>query len=315
MTLFIIRRILAMVLVLFAVSVLVFSIFNVIPGGDPAVRMAGKNPTDTQIAAIREEWGFNESVPTQYVRTMQKVFNGDLISYSTQENVIDRIVDGIPRTLSLAAGAAVLMLLGGIALGTLSALKPNSLSDRLINGFAVIGISLPVFWLGSVVSYYLGSKAGLIPPGSYVPISEGGIGQWAYHLLAPWIVLAVLFIGIYSRVLRGDLVDALRSDHVRTARAKGLGERQVITKHGLRTALIPMITLWGLDVGLLIGGGAVLTETVFDIDGVGAYFADSVGTLDVPPVLAITLFGAVVIVVLNALIDILYAFLDPRIRR
>ena len=315
MILFIIRRILAMVLVLFAVSVLVFTIFNVIPDGDPAVRMAGKNPTDTQIAAIRKEWGFDEPVTTQYVKTMEKVFDGSLISYSTRENVTDRIIDGLPRTLALAAGAAVLMLLGGIALGTLSALRPNSLLDGIINGFAVVGISLPVFWLGSVVSYYLGSKAGIFPAGGYVSIQDGGVAQWAWHLLAPWIVLAILFIGIYSRVLRGDLVDALRSDHVRTARAKGLSERRVITKHGLRTALIPMITLWGLDVGLLIGGGAVLTETVFDINGVGAYFADSVGTLDVPPVLAITLFGAVVIVVLNALIDILYAFLDPRIRR
>lgn len=312
---FILRRIVAMVLVLFAVSVLVFAIFNVIPGDDPAVRMAGKNPTATQIEAIRKEWGFDQSLPTQYVKTMEKVFSGDLISYSTRENVVDRIKEGIPRTAALAFGAAIFMLLGGIALGTLSALKPNSKSDRVINGFAVIGISLPVFWLGSMVSYYLGSKAGIIPAGGYVEISEGGIGQWAWHLVAPWIVLAVLFIGIYSRVLRGDLVDALRSDHVRTARAKGLDERRVITRHGLRTALIPMITLWGLDVGLLLGGGAVLTETVFDLDGVGAYFADSIGTLDVPPVLAVTLFGAFVIVVLNAIIDILYAFLDPRIRR
>lgn len=312
---FILRRIVAMVLVLFAVSVLVFAIFNVIPGDDPAVRMAGKNPTATQIEAIRKEWGFDQSLPTQYVKTMEKVFSGDLISYSTRENVVDRIKEGIPRTAALAFGAAIFMLLGGIALGTLSALKPNSKSDRVINGFAVIGISLPVFWLGSMVSYYLGSKAGIIPAGGYVEISEGGVGQWAWHLVAPWIVLAVLFIGIYSRVLRGDLVDALRSDHVRTARAKGLDERRVITRHGLRTALIPMITLWGLDVGLLLGGGAVLTETVFDLDGVGAYFADSIGTLDVPPVLAVTLFGAFVIVVLNAIIDILYAFLDPRIRR
>lgn len=312
---FILRRILAMVLVLFAVSVLVFAIFNVIPGDDPAVRMAGKSPTATQIEAIRKEWGFDESLPTQYVKTMQKVFSGELISYSTRENVVDRIKEGIPRTAALTFGAAFFMLLGGIALGTLSALKPNSKSDRIINGFAVVGISLPVFWLGSMVSYYLGSKAGIIPAGGYVEVSEGGVGQWAWHLIAPWLVLAVLFIGIYSRVLRGDLVDALRSDHVRTARAKGLGEQRVVVKHGLRTALIPMITLWGLDVGLLLGGGAVLTETVFDLDGVGAYFADSIGTLDVPPVLAVTMFGAFVIVILNAIIDVLYAFLDPRIRR
>jgi peptide/nickel transport system permease protein len=250
----------------------------------------------------------------QYVKTMQKVFSGDLISYSTRENVTERIVEGLPRTAALAAGSAILMLLGGIVLGVFSALRPNSTADRAINGFAVVGISLPVMWLGAVVTYY-GSQLGIVPNGGYVEISEGGFGQWFWHLIGPWVVLSILFIGIYSRVLRGDLVDALRSDHVRTARAKGLSERRVIGRHGLRTALIPMLTLWGLDVGLLLAGGAVITETVFDLDGVGAYFADSVGTLDVPPVLAITLLGAFIIVVLNAIIDILYAVIDPRIRR
>ncbi len=314
MIVFIIKRLAAMVLVLFAVSVLVFTIFNVIPGDDPAVRMAGKNPTETQIEAIRKEWGFDKSVPVQYVTTMKKVFSGDLISYSTRENVVDRIVEGIPRTVALTIGAAILMLLGGVLLGVFSALRPNSAADRTINGVAVVGISLPVMWLGSVVAYY-GSQLGLVPNGGYVEISEGGFGQWFWHLIAPWTVLSILFVGIYSRVLRGDMVETLRSDHVRTARAKGLPERAVISRHGLRLALIPMLTLWGLDVGLLLGGGAVITESVFNLDGVGAYFADSVGTLDVPPVLAITLFGATVIVVLNAIIDILYAFLDPRIRR
>lgn len=314
MIVFIIKRLIAMVLVLFAVSVLVFAIFNVIPGDDPAVRMAGKNPTEVQIEAIRRDWGFDKPVTTQYVKTMEKVFSGDLISYSTRENVVQRIKEGLPRTIALTVGSAILMLLGGVALGVFSALKPNSAADRVINGFAVIGISLPVMWLGAMVTYY-GSQLGIVPNGGYVEISQGGLGQWFWHLISPWIVLSILFVGIYSRVLRGDMVDVLRSDHVRTARAKGLSERRVISKHGLRLALIPMLTLWGLDVGLLLGGGAVLTETVFDLDGVGAYFADSVGTLDVPPVLAITLFGAVIIVVLNAIIDILYAILDPRIRR
>ncbi|MBJ7472835.1 MAG: ABC transporter permease, partial [Solirubrobacteraceae bacterium] len=173
MTGFIIKRLMAMVLVIFAVSVLVFTIFNVIPGGDPAVRMAGKNPTNVQIEAIRREWGFDDSLPVQYVTMMEKVLTGDLISYSSRENVVDRIVDGLPRTFALTAGAAFFMLLGGIALGTLSALKPHSTSDRLINGVAVIGISLPVMWLGGVVSYY-GSQIGIVPNGGYVEISEGG---------------------------------------------------------------------------------------------------------------------------------------------
>ena len=310
---FAVRRLLGMIAVLFAVSVLTFVIFNVIPNGDPAIRMAGKTPTVTQVAAIRRDWGFNKSLPVQYGDMMKHVFSGDLISYTTRENVLDRIKQGLPATLFLAAGAAILMLLGGIALGTLSALRPNSFLDRVINGFAVVGISLPVLVLGAFASYYLGSKAGIFPSGGYVPISQG-VGQWAWHLLLPCIVLAVLFIGVYSRVLRGDLVDALRSDHVRTARAKGVPERQVLIKHALRTSLIPTISLWGLDVALLLGGGAVLTETVFDLHGVGEYFADSIRTLDVPPVMAITLFGAALIVIFNTVIDIVYALLDPRIR-
>ena len=314
MTTFILKRLAGMVAVIFAVSVLTFLIFNVIPNGDPAIRMAGKNPTVTQVEAIRKEWGFDKSLPTQYATTMKKVFSGDLISYANREDVVQRIRDGLPHTMSLAAGAALLMLLGGIALGALSALRANSFADRSVNAFAVVGISMPVFWIGAIASYYLGSKAGIFPAGGYVSIEEGGVGQWIYHLIMPCVVLSVLFIGIYSRVLRGDLIDALRSDHVRTARAKGLSERRVLVRHALRTALIPMITLWGLDVGLLLGGGAVLTESVFDLNGVGQYLADSIRTLDVPPVLAITLLGSTVIVVLNTLIDILYAVLDPRIR-
>ncbi|MEH3054306.1 MAG: ABC transporter permease [Patulibacter minatonensis] len=311
---FIIRRLGSMVLVLFAVSVLIFVIFNVIPSNDPAVRMAGKNPTPTQIEAIRRDWGFDKPVTTQYVRMIEKTFNGELISYSNRQNVTERIKEGLPRTLSLTFFSSLFMLLGGILLGMLGALKPNSKSDRAVNAFAVTGISLPVFWTGSLASYYLGSKAGVIPAGGYVEISEGGVLQWFWHLLAPSIVISLLFIGIYSRVVRGDLLDALRADYVRTAEAKGLSRRRVVVRHALRNALIPMITLWGLDVAITLGGGAVLTETVFDLDGVGAYLAESVQTLDVPPVLAITMFGAIAVVVMNALVDILYAYLDPRIR-
>lgn len=314
MTGFIIRRLGSMVLVLFAVSVLVFAIFNVIPSGDPAQRMAGKNPRPEQVEAIRKEWGFDKPVTTQYVTMMEKTFSGDLMSYTNRENVVDRIKEGLPRTLSLTLFSSLFMLIGGVALGMLSALRPNTFADRAINAVAVVGISMPVFWIGALMSYYLGSKAGLIPPGGYESIADGGILGWFWHLLAPSLAIAFLFIGIYSRVLRGDLLDALRADYVRTAEAKGLSRRRVVVRHALRNALIPMVTLFGLDVAITLGGGAVLTETVFDLDGVGAYLAEATRTLDVPPVLAITLFGAVAVVVMNALVDILYAYLDPRIR-
>jgi len=310
---FIVRRLIQMVLVMFSVSVLTFLIFNVIPNGDPAVRMAGKQPTETQIQAIREEWGFDEPLHVQYLTTMEKVFTGDLVSYTTQLDVVDQIVQGIPRTLSLAVGAAILWMLFAVALGLYSAMKAGRFADRFLTVLALIGISMPVFWLGALMNYYLGFKAGIFPNGGYVELTEDPI-DWAYHLVMPWVALSVLFIGIYSRVLRSNVLDTMNEDYVRTARAKGLSERRILVRHVLRNSLIPIVTLWGLDFGLVVGGGAILTETVFDLEGVGQFAADAIGQLDVPPVLAITMFVAFFVVLLNAIVDILYAVLDPRVR-
>jgi peptide/nickel transport system permease protein len=311
---FIVRRVVGMVVVMFAVSVLTFLIFNVIPNGDPADRMAGKNSTPVQIAAIKKEWGFDKPLPTQYVTTMEKVFTGDLVSYANQTNVIDEIKRGIPRTFALAIGAALLWFAAGVALGLYTAMRAGRFSDRLVTVLALIGVSMPVFWLGALASYYLGFKAGLFPNGGYSEIGENGLWEWVNHMILPWVVLATLFVGVYSRVLRSNVLDTINDDYVRTARAKGLTERRVMIHHVLRNSLIPVVTLWGLDFGAVLGGGAILTESVFDLQGVGQYFAESVGALDVPPILAVTLFGAFFIVLLNTLVDILYATLDPRIR-
>jgi peptide/nickel transport system permease protein len=310
---FIVRRILQMVLVMFAVSVLTFLIFNVIPNGDPAERMAGKQPTESQIEAIRREWGFDDPIYVQYVTTMKKVFSGDLQSYFTQLDVGEEIAKGLPRTLSLAIGAAILWMFVAVCFGLYSAVKAGKFADRFLTILALIGISIPVFWIGALMNYYLGFKAGIFPNGGYVELTEDPI-DWAYHLILPWTALAILFIGFYSRVLRSNVLDTINEDYVRTARAKGLGERQIMIRHVLRNSMIPIITLWGLDFGAVLGGGAILTETVFDLQGVGQYAADSIGQLDVPPVLAVTLFAAFFIVLLNAVVDILYAYLDPRIR-
>ena len=310
---FAVRRLIQMVLVMFSVSVLTFLIFNVIPNGDPAVRMAGKQPTENQIQAIREEWGFDEPLHIQYLTTMEKVFTGDLVSYTTQLDVVDQIAQGIPRTLSLAIGSAILWMVCAVALGLYSAMRAGGFADRFLTVLALIGISMPVFWVGALMNYYLGFKAGIFPNGGYVELTEDPL-DWAYHLIMPWVALSLLFIGIYSRVLRSNVLDTMGEDYVRTARAKGLPERQVLIKHVLRNSLIPVVTLWGLDFGLVVGGGAILTETVFDLDGVGQFAADSIGQLDVPPVLAITMFTAFFVVVLNAIVDILYAVLDPRVR-
>jgi peptide/nickel transport system permease protein len=310
---FVARRLAQMVLVLFAVSVLTFLVFNVIPNGDPAVRMAGKSPTDSDLRAIRAAWGFDDPLPAQYVRTMENVFTGKAVSYFTDLNVSDEIARGLPRTLSLAIGAALLWMLGAMALGTFGARRAGTLADRLTSVLALTGVSLPVFWLGAMLAHFLGYKAGLFPNGGYVPLTEDPL-DWAYHLLLPWLTLAVLFVGLYSRVLRSNMLDAMGEDHVRTARAKGLPEKQVMRRHVLRNSLIPVVTLWGLDFGALVAGGAILVETVFDLQGVGQYAAESVRQLDVPPVLATTMFLAFFVVLMNAVVDILYAYLDPRIR-
>ena len=307
------RRFLSMILVLFAVSAVTFLIFNVIPHGDPAERMAGKIPTETNNAAIREEWGFNDNVFVQYATMMKKVFTGDLESYFTQLNVGEEIRRGLPATLSLAIGAAIMWLTIAIAIGLYSAMRAGRVADRLLTGLALVGVSLPVFWVGALMNHYLGSKLGLFPDGGYVKLTDNPF-DWLAHMILPWTALSLLFIGFYSRVLRSNVLDTINEDYVRTARAKGLSERRVMVRHVLRNSLIPVVTLWGLDFGFVLGGGAVLTETVFDLQGVGQYAAEAIAQLDQPPVLAVTLFAAFFIVVVNAVVDIVYAALDPRIR-
>ena len=310
---FAIRRIGQMLVVLFAVSVLTFMIFNVIPGGDPALRMAGRQPDPGQLERIRQDWGFDEPVYVQYVETMKKTFSGDLISYSTQQDVLDEMRKRIPRTFALAIGAAIMWMAFSIAIGLFTAVRAGKFSDRLLTILALIGISMPVFWIGALMNYYLGFKWGLFPNGGYVPFTEDP-WEWFYHLLMPWTALSILFIGVYSRVLRSNVLDTMSDDFVRTARAKGVGERQVLLKHVLRNSLVPIVTLWGLDFGAVLGGATILTETVFDLQGVGQYAAESVDQLDVPPVLAITMFGAFFIVFFSTIVDIMYAALDPRVR-
>jgi peptide/nickel transport system permease protein len=310
---FVARRLIGMVIVLFAISVLTFLIFNVIPNGDPAERIAGHNASPAQVERIRHIWGFDRSLPVQYVKTMQQIFSGDLVSYSTHINVVNEIKTDLPHTLSLAIGAAIMWMLFAIALGLYSAMRVGKFSDRLLTVLALIGISMPVFWVGALMNYYLGFKLGIFPNGGYVNLTDNP-AQWAYHLILPWTALSLLFIGVYSRVLRSNILDTINEDFVRTARAKGISERRVLIRHVLRNSLIPIVSLWGLDFGAVIGGGAILTETVFNLRGVGQYAADSVSTLDVPPVLTITILGAFFIVLLNTIVDIAYAYLDPRIR-
>jgi peptide/nickel transport system permease protein len=309
---FVLRRVAGMVAVLFAISVIVFLIFNVIPNSDPAQRMAGKEASPTLIASINEEWGFDDPLPQQYLTMMRKVFTGDLISYEGQEDVDERIVEGIPATFSLCIGAAVIWMFFGILFGYLSAVRAGGLLDKVLTIVAVAGISIPVFWLGAIFLNYLTYQLELFPSSEYVPLSEDPI-EWVSHLILPWVTLAIVYVGLYSRVLRSNMLDAMGEDYVRTARAKGLSERRVMTRHVLRNSLAPIITLFGLDFGALLGG-AILVEAVFDLEGIGLYTYESLINFDLPPVMAVVLFGAFFVVLFNTLVDIAYAYLDPRVK-
>lgn len=308
---FVIRRLAGMVAVLFAVSLITFGIFNVIPA-DPAQNLAGKTATPALIAGIEEEWGFNDPLPEQYVTMMGKIFSGDLISYQGRENVNERIVEGIPATFSLCVGAAAIWMFFGILFGYLSAVRAGGLLDRALTMVAVTGISIPVFWLAAILLNYLTYQVELLPSGGYVEFVENPL-EWAEHLILPWVTLAIVYVGIYSRVLRSNMLDAMNEDYVRTARAKGLNERRVMTRHVLRNSLIPIVTLFGLDFGALLGG-AIVVEAVFSLNGIGQYAYESLINTDLPPIMAIVLFGAFFVVLFNALVDIAYAWLDPRIR-
>jgi peptide/nickel transport system permease protein len=315
MAVFVIRRIAGMVLVLFAVSFITYLIFVQIPGGDPAQRIAGKTATAANIADIRHKLGLDQPFYTQYADMMKAIFEQKLVSYQSQLNVVGQIKAGLPATFSLAIGAGIIWLFFGILVGTIAAVTAGRLSDRLITVLALIGISMPVFWLGIVARYLLADNhpLGIFPDSGYVPITKSPV-QWLYHLILPWFVLAVLFIGFYGRVLRSTILDTINEDYVRTARAKGISYRQLLVRHVLRNSLIPIVTLFGLDFAAILGGAAILTETVFNLQGVGQYAAMSITTLDLPPIMAVTIYATFFIVIFNFLVDLLYAWLDPRIR-
>jgi peptide/nickel transport system permease protein len=310
---FIVRRLFSMLVVLIAISILTFLIFQAIPNGKPEDRMAGRLSTPETVAAIREDWGFDKPLYVQYYRTMKLIFTGEVISYTQQVNVVDQIKLDLPATLSLAIGASLIWLFLGIVVGVISAVTAGRFTDRFVTVLALIGVSTPVFFIGAMLLYLLAYKWQVFPNGDYVGVTDNP-WEWVKHLILPWTALSVLFIGVYSRVLRSTMLDTMHEDFVRTARAKGLSERQVLRRHVLRNSLIPVISLWGLDFAAVIGGGAILTESVFNLHGVGQYAATSVQALDVPPVLVIVMFGSFFVVFLSAITDIIYAVLDPRIR-
>jgi peptide/nickel transport system permease protein len=310
---FAVRRLASAILLLFATSIVVFGIFEVIPSYNPARAIAGRNATQTTVDEVSHKFGFDKPVYFQYGKTMELIFTGQVIDYQDNLNVDSQFASRFPITVSLVVPAALIWLAGAIVLGSISALRVGGIADRGLMVAAIVGVSIPVFLLAAVLLYLFAFKLSWFPNTGYVQFGSNPL-QWAYHLFLPWVSIAVLSIGFYSRVLRSNLLDMVNEDFVRTARAKGLTQRQVFSRHVLRNSLMPIITMFGLDFATLLGGAALVTETVFNLPGVGQYEAQAIGNLDVPPILVGAMFTAFFVVLFGALSDIIYAVLDPRIR-
>ena len=310
---FIARRLASAVLLLVATSIVVFGIFEVIPSYNPARAIAGREATAVTVAQISAKFGFDKPFYVQYWNTMKLIFTGQIIDYQDNLQVVSQFVHRFPVTLSLVVPAAVIWMAVAIVLGSVSALRAGGWLDRGLTVAAVTGVSIPVFLLAATLLYLFAFRLSWFPNTGYVQFGTNP-GQWAYHLVLPWLAIAVLFIGFYSRVLRSNALDVINQDYVRTARAKGLTARQVFVRHVLRNSLMPIVTLFGLDFATLLGGAALVTETVFNLPGIGQYEANAIGQLDVPPILVGAMFTAFFVVLFSALSDIVYALLDPRIR-
>ena len=316
---YIVRRLLWVVVVLVVITLAAFVIFYVIPPGDPAVLFAGRQPTPQTLDAVREQLGLDKPVYVQYGRFAKNLFFGDEYgwpgfgqSFTTRTPVRELVFGKVWVTLQLAIGAAVIWLLIGVPIGVISALKRRSIFDRAAMGFALVGVSAPVFWLGLLSLYVFSYKLHWAPGTGYFAFQDGPF-QWFTHFLMPWFVLAILFAAFYARMVRGNMIETMSEDYIRTARAKGLPERQVVMKHGLRSSLTPVVTMVGLDFGQLVGG-AIVTERIFNLPGLGNYTVDAVFRNDLPVVMAVVVFAALGITIMNLIVDIVYAYLDPRVR-
>jgi peptide/nickel transport system permease protein len=317
---YIIRRVLWAILVLLIVVFLTYMIFFLLPAGDPAVRLAGKQQTPQILAQVRQQFGLNHPWYIQYLLFLKHAFLGDQygwpglgLSFTNKVPLKDIIFSRVAVTAQLAVGAAVVWLLVGIPIGILAALRPHTVGDRTAMGVAIVAISMPVFFLGPLALYLFWFKLGWLPGTGYYSLGQYGFGQWFSHWILPWCVLAVLYAAFYARLSRSNLMETMNEDYIRTARAKGLSEKRVVLKHGLRAGLTPIVTVFGLDLAALLGG-AIITESIFNLPGIGQLTVSAVRGQDLNAVAVITLVAATFVVLANLIVDILYAFLDPRVR-
>jgi peptide/nickel transport system permease protein len=331
---FIIRRLIAAVFLLIIVSMVVFAIFFIVPkwGGQTdyglATQYVGRNPTKAAVLQMIDQLGLNKPLYLQYWAYLKAIIVGGHFgtganqvycpppcfgySFKNQQAVWPMMTSDIPVTLSLAIGAAVIWLVFGIAIGVLSALKRGSIFDRFSMSVALAGVSLPIFFTGLISLELFSYKWPIFPNVQYVSITSNPL-LWARNLVLPWVTLAFLYAALYARLTRAGMLETMSEDYIRTARAKGLPERTVIFKHGLRAALTPIITIFGMDLGLLLGG-AVLTEFTFSLHGLGLFTIEAIQNEDFPEIMGVVMLAAFFVVIANLLVDILYAVVDPRVR-
>jgi peptide/nickel transport system permease protein len=310
---FLIRRILSGALVLWTVTSCVFVLFFV-TSRDPAARFAGKSATPATLALLRHRMGLDDPLPVQYWHFLTRLLHGDLgYSYATRSSVSSLIAGALPATVSLAVGGVVLWTLTGLVAGVLSARRPHGLLDRGIAVIVLLGVSVPVYISALTLLYLFTLKLRIFPQSGFVPIQDSPL-QWFEHMLLPWTTGVLVQSAMYTRLTRGSLLDVLGEDYVRTARAKGLTERRVIYRHALRAALTPVLTQVGMDVGGALSG-ALVTESVFGLQGVGQLSVQSMTSGDLPVIMAVVLLAALFVVLANLVVDIAYAFLDPRVHR
>jgi peptide/nickel transport system permease protein len=331
---FIVRRLIATVFLLIVVSMLTFAIFFLLPrlAGQTTYALAtqyvGRNPTPSAVHQIEQQLGLNQPLYLQYGRFLRAIVAGEHYtagpasvycpppcfgySFKSQQPVWPQMVSDIPVTASLALGAAVLWLLGGVSVGVLSALRRGTILDRVSMGTALAGVSLPIFFTGLVSLELFSYKWPLFPNVSFVPLTQNPL-LWARNLVLPWVTLAFLYAALYARLTRAGMLETMGEDYIRTARAKGLPERTVVFKHGLRAALTPIITIFGMDLGLLLGG-AILTETTFSLHGLGQFTIEAIQNQDFPEIMGVVMLASFFIVIANLIVDVLYAYVDPRVR-
>ena len=334
MVTFIVRRLIATVFLLIIVSMITFAIFFLVPrlAGqttyDLAAQYVGRSPSPAAVHAIEQQLGLDVPLPVQYGRFLSGIVFGRHFdsgttraycpppcfgySFKNQQPVWPLMVAALPVTVSLAIGAAILWLIGGVTIGVISALKRGTLFDRFSMGLALAGVSLPIFFTGLLSLTLFSYKWPIFPNVHFVPFTQNPF-LWARNLVLPWVTLAFLYAALYARLTRAGMLETMSEDYIRTARAKGLPERTVIVKHGLRAALTPIITIFGMDLGALLGG-AVLTEVTFSLPGLGQFTILAINTQDLPEILGVTMLAAFFIVIANLVVDVLYAVVDPRVR-